>query len=112
MKTNSYTWACPYCPVWIEEAVTTEHLERAMLQHIDDAHPEYHLIARHAIAMEHRPLSLFDTIETPDDATTTRVECGAAITIEPPDPESTLLRFFISEHVARHAETLRDGRAS
>jgi hypothetical protein len=97
--------------VWIEDAVTAEHLERAVLQHIDDAHPEYRLIARHALKAGLHPLPLFDTVAATDEcATTTCVCCGASIVIEPADPESPLLQSFMSEHVARHADAIREER--
>jgi hypothetical protein len=47
-------------------------------------------------------VSLFDSVVTDEDETTTCVCCGAAITIAPADPESPLLQSFEREHVTRH----------
>jgi hypothetical protein len=101
VKTHSV--ACPLCSVWIEDAITVEHLERAVLQHVETEHPPFLGLARAEVAKGLRPGPLlFDSVVTPEDETTTCTGCGASIVIEPPDPESPLLQSFVREHVDRH----------
>jgi hypothetical protein len=106
--------ACPLCPVWSEDAVTVEHLERALLQHVETKHPPFLGLARAEVAKGLRPRALFDSVVTPEDETTTCVCCGASITVEPSDPESPLLQSFVREHVDRHLneDVVEEGRAS
>jgi hypothetical protein len=106
MKT--YSWACQICPVWIEDAATEEHLERALLQHVETEHPRDLGIARAELAQGFQSVSLFDSVPTAEGETTSCVVCGASVTIEPEDPEAPLLRSFEREHVTRHI--IEEGR--
>jgi hypothetical protein len=110
---RTYNVACPLCPVWIEDAITVEHLERALLQHVETEHPPFLGLARAEVAKGLRPRSLFDSVVSDESETTTCVCCGASIVIEPPDPEAPLLQSFVRDHVDRHlyVDVIQEGRS-